>query len=188
MLSPTPVRLPPAPPGTQYLVHVSQFDVTGLMAARYAALAKVQTPMCAFVDVGDALLHIPAQVPAGLLYGAEEVFNVAQQQLSTVPPTPYSQAAHRCNPLLIHRAIFNTRVAQAVAQLLPTGLSMEWLLYYFVAAWRGAQLTPAPLYRWQRQATGMHLQVNQAVGASALWLLQNQARVLATLRANHTIL
>ena len=197
MLTPTACAPPPAPAGAQWLQHVSQFDrpspsgqvcrATALHNARLDALARVASPMCAFVDVGDQLLHVPTAVPTGLLHGIEHIYSVPSQSLTVVPATPWTAARHATCAHLIHRAVCCTQTAQAVAQLLPRGLFYtEWLLYYFVAAWRGAQLTPAPLYRWQRQATGMHLQVNQAVGASALWLLQNQARVLATLRANHT--
>jgi hypothetical protein len=183
VLSAQPARLCNVPDGCTVLNHISVFnDAQGLHAARLLALSKVTTPSFIFVDSTDEFLN-HAVLPECLVYGEELVNCLATGQQHTVLSKPWALDLHLGNPSLIHRAICNTRLAQAVAAHLPQGeYDTTWMLYLLMAAWRGAQYQIGPLYRWNKLATGMHTQVAQAFRNSSVWLLQNHRRVLATLQ------
>lgn len=169
-------------PGCAVLNHVSQFaDAAGLLQARIEAIGKVATPAFVFVDDADTV-DCPHTVPQGLLYGHESVLQ-PHKLTRCLPPTAWSLDTHLGNPYLVHRAVCNTRAAQSVACLLPTGdYHIEWLLYFFIAAWRGAQPSADFHYTWHKKATGMHTQMLQASINTSLWLIANYQRILRQLR------
>lgn len=163
--------------------HVSQFDsAAALHHARMAAIQKVTTPAFVFVDDTDAFFG-GSRVPEGLAYGGETIYAVAADTLEHVTPKAWSAAEHLYQPHLIHRAICNTAAAKKVLEYLPQGdYYTEWLLYYFVAANRGAEMVAGDFYHWAKETNGMHTQVSTAIGNTSLWLLQNHRRVLAELK------
>ena len=184
VLSAQPAKLPTLPENCAFVNHISQFDdAQGLHAARLFALTKVTTDSFIFVDTEDRFLAVPC-VPKGLLYGDELINCLASGHQQTVVSKPWSFDLHLSRPYLIHRAICNTHVAKAVAAHLPQGeYDTTWMLYFLIAAWRGAQYQPSNLYVWNKLATGMHTKVGQAFRNSSVWLLQNHRRVLAALQA-----
>jgi hypothetical protein len=163
--------------------HVSQFaDAAGLHQARMAAIMTVRTPAFIFVDDTDTFLG-RQKIPWGLVFGAEKIESDGQEQAQAVEPKACSLAAHLYQPHLIHRAICNTVAARKVLQYLPHGeYYTEWLLYFFIAAWRGAERERGDFYLWKKQADGMHTKVGQAIQNTSLWLLKNHQRVLADLQ------
>jgi hypothetical protein len=174
--------------GFAVLNYVSHFsDASGLLQARLAALRKVSTPAFCFVDDADHVTFkagLPA-VPQGLLYGTESVVSAASGATHYLPCKPWSLNAHLGCPTLVHRAVCNTQAAHVVAQYLPQGdYHVEWLLYFFIAAWRGAQPSEDFLYTWHKKAIGMHTRMLRASMNTSLWLLQNHRRVLQALQAH----
>lgn len=146
------------------------------------AIQQVDTPAFVFVDDTDAFLGQEA-IPVGLIFGREKIQARSQNVYQVIEPHGWSYTAHLYQPRLIHRAICNTEAAKKVLQHLPQGeYYTEWLLYFFIAAWRGAQRVPGDFYCWKKEATGMHTQVGQAIQNTSLWLLQNHRRVLAELQ------
>jgi hypothetical protein len=171
--------------GCVLLNHISHFDnAQGLHAARMAALQQVATPAFIFVDDTDSFLG-PVSVPKGLCLGDEWVDFIDAPPL-LAPQKHYNTERHFTSPTFIHRAICNTQAAKQVAAHLPQGeYYTEWLLYYFIAAWRGVVHPPGALYQWRKESGGMHTQVHQAMMNTQLWLMQNHKRVLAALRQSN---
>jgi hypothetical protein len=184
VLSALPIPTPSLHIGCTWLNHVSTFhDAAGLHSARLQALGRVTTPAFIFVDDSDKFLGQPS-LPAGLHLGDEIIDSPSTSQLQVVSAAPYDAQSHISSPTLVHRAICNTAAAKKVAEYLPIGdYYTEWLLYYFIAAWRGAVLQPGSLYLWKKELGGMHTKVQQAIMNTQLWLMQNHKRVLKALQA-----
>ncbi len=181
VLSSKQIELGKPPKGCKYLLHVSTFDNLGLFKSRADALNKVDTGMFAFVDVGDYLLYIPTVVPSGLLYGDEHILIPNSSKVHVSESEQYTTDYHLKSAKLIHRAVCNTKVAKSVLKKIEIGEFQEWVLYYFIAAWKGAEQLKEPFYKWVRQETGLSYSADTIIQNSMIYLEKNKDRVLREL-------
>jgi hypothetical protein len=174
------------PEGVEYYNHVSTItNMAELHRERLASLAGVKTPLFVWVDDDDPFVwNVPQSNFAGLQHGDEVVYTNNNQMSELMAYGAWDAETHLGTPLLIHKAICNTQQALRVASKLPQGDHYtEHLLYYLLAAWRGAENLSCVTTHWYKRQAGFHGVADQAQKNTVLWLMQNRNRVLGELNA-----
>ena len=167
--------------GCDTLVHSSRFnDAAGLLEARFAAMARVQTPWFFFLDDDDELPEGYADVldqcmsaGAPLAYTDEIIRTPRGDHRRT--GQPYSQEAHKANNMLVHHlAVCQTEQALNALNKLPRGQYGFEPLFYWELAKSGAAYIPEAGYIWNVNA-GMHRNPSVRLGMarSTLWGVAN---------------
>lgn len=163
ILSKSPVRRSVA--GVKTLVHASIFkNAAGLLAARKAAIKRVQTEWFFFLDDDDALPDGYAELlarcvdtDAALSYTRERVFDEVAGTEYVSGNGPWTRERHVMAPQLIHHlAVCRTRAAIAACAATPDGMyAFENLVYFRMACDGGANFIDEVGYVWHRGAHGL---------------------------------
>lgn len=175
----------PVHPGWKVLNHVSRFStLEGLHFQRLAALQKVTTEFCAFVDSDDTLpentesqigriVEAMEREHANLTY--TDWLEVTASDSVIRRPGPYNWGKHITSPVWMHQlVVMRTSEAQKLAQRLPQGLHWTEFLLYAPLAQKNPIYWPEVGYIWNKGNTGMHCHehIAKAQQNSVLWYLQ----------------
>ena len=169
-----------------YHNYVSQFDgAEGLHKSKLDAIFKVKTKYFFFQDYDDPLPNIYPVPNRSIVYGNFCYNDVPANKNLQIPAKPWTEKWHLDNPLLIHKAICNTAMARAVANLMPQGEYLtEPLLYFFMCKLYGFTYDPRLEMVWNKHPKGMHTKAEKSIANSVLWVRQNQDSVLSRLPRN----
>lgn len=171
-------------PGCEVVNHVSKFtEAKGLLEARLASLAKIETEWFFWLDDDDELpddyqrvLDRCMSVREPLAY-TDEVITNANGTMHRRRSVPYSQTRHVHDMTLIHHlAVCRTEAALRAAEKIPRGLYAVENLLFFQVAKEGARYVDEVGYIWHRRDTGLNRDPSLLIGLvqSATWAQRNR--------------
>mgnify|MGYP000620804472 CR=1 FL=1 len=157
-------------------------DAAQAQAARFDAIAKVDTSHFFFLDDDDdlppgyeAVLERALAVGKPLVY-TDEMVRSAEEGEHVWFRGDYSQAAHLRDRMLVHHlALCDTGAARAAIARLPRGHFWPEMMLYWEMAKAGAAHLPEVCYLWNRRPTGLHTlpAIIMAQTRAAIWCRDN---------------
>jgi hypothetical protein len=166
-----------------------EHDINGLEslhAARLAALAKVETEYCAFIDRDDTLPDNTEEQLPRLLTAMERAdsdlaytdsIELVLGTKNVIRPGEYCWAKHVTRVTWMHQlVVIRTEAAKKVAAALPQGLYWTEFLLYAPLAKKNPLYFPEVAYIYDKKVTGMHAHKDIAAAQtnSVQWHLRNQ--------------
>lgn len=167
----------------RYLNYVSQFDgAEGLHKSKLDSIFQVKTKYFFWNDYDDPLPNIYPVPERSIVFGDFCYTELPSKVSKKIPVPKWTDTWHLSNPVLVHKAICNTAMARAVANLLPQGeYFTETLLYYFMCKVYGYTYNPGLEMFWNKHVKGLHTKSSQSLTNSVTWIRENRDSVIARL-------
>lgn len=181
ILSKTPVDVTLT--GIDTVNYVSQIDDhIAMNKARRAALRRVKTPYCFYLDSDDTLpddyesvIDDCLRARVAVAYTDERIIVNGKEDVIR-RPGEYSTAKHAANMYMLHHLVlYNTKLAQRIAGNLPAGgIELFEAMLAFELGKRSAAYIPRVGYNWHR-GDGFHTKHDaiRAVCSAAIWCNRN---------------